>query len=184
MAAALDGIHLYAFAIGPEAEAGLHVMERMAVWSGGRLETVSRPALVVSRLRQLDLVGMAEVSVVNQTTGGEARALRTFPDGSFDGFVELAKGRNRLRFAARDIDDSVHQVERWVTYEQPNGPPEVSAGPAGSEGSEGSEGPAEDDRVQELRRRTAELEAWAELERSRGQQRKELKLRVEEKDGL
>ena len=180
MAAALDGIHLYAFAIGPEAEAGLHVMERMAVWSGGRLETVSRPALVVSKLRQLDLVGMAEVSVVNQTTGAEARALRSFPDGSFDGFVELTKGRNRLRFAARDIDDSVHQVERWVTYEQPNGPSAVSSGPVGPAGSEG---PAEDDRVQELRRRTAELEAWADLERSREQQRKELKLRVEEKDG-
>jgi len=178
MAAALDGIHLYAFAIGPEAEAGLHVMERMAVWSGGRLETVSRPASVVSRLRQLDLVGMAEVSVVNETTGAEARALRTFPDGSFDGFVELAGGRNRLRFAARGIDDAVYQVERWVTYEQPNGQPEVSAGPAGSEG------PAEDDRVKELRRRTAEIEAWADLERSREQQRKELKLRVEEKDGL
>jgi len=181
MAAALDGIHLYAFAIGPEAEAGLEVMERMAVWSGGRLETVSRPAMVVARLRQLDLVGMAEVSVVNKTTGVEARALRVFPDGSFDGFVELAKGRNRLRFAAQDIDNSVHQVERWVTYEPSNGPPAVSAGPADSEGSEA---PAVDDRVQELRRRTAELEAWAELERSREQQRKELKLRVEEKDGL
>ena len=31
MAAALDGIHLYAFAIGPEAEAGLQIMERMTV---------------------------------------------------------------------------------------------------------------------------------------------------------
>jgi len=180
MAAALDGIQLYAFAIGPEAEAGLDVMERMAVWSGGRLETVSRPAMVVARLRQLDLVGMAEVSVVNKTTGVEARALRVFPDGTFDGFVELAQGRNRLRFAAQDVDDAVHQVERWVTYEPSNGPPAVSAGPGGSDGSQAS---AEDDRVQELRRRTAELEAWADLERSREQQRKELKLRVEDKDG-
>ncbi len=183
MAAALDGIHLYAFAIGPEAEAGLDVMKRMAVWSGGRLETVSRPALVVAKLRQLDLVGMAEVSVVNQTTGVEARALRVFPDGTFDGFVELTRGRNRLRFAAQDVDDSIHGVERWVTYEPPsgpNGPPAVSAGPGGSEGAEA---PAADERVQELRRRTAELEAWADLERSREQQRKELKLRVEEEDG-
>jgi Mg-chelatase subunit ChlD len=180
MAAALDGIHLYAFAIGPEAEAGLDVMERMAVWSGGRLETVSRPAMVVARLRQLDLVGIAEVSVVNKTTGTEARALRVFPDGSFDGFVELTKGRNRLRFAAQDVDDAVHQVERWVTYQPPNGPPAVSAGPGGSQGSEG---PSEDERVEELRRRTAEIEAWADLERSREQQRKDLKLRVEEKGG-
>jgi hypothetical protein len=177
MAAALDGIHLYAFAIGPEAEAGLQVMERMAVWSGGRLETVSRPALVVARLRRLDLVGMAEVSVVNRTTGAEARALRVFPDGTFDGFVELSAGRNRLRFAARGSDDSVHEVERWVTYELPVSPPPVSAGPADSED------PAEDDRVEEFRRRTAEIEAWADIERSREQQRKEVELRVEEKGG-
>jgi hypothetical protein len=149
MAAALDGIHLYAFAIGPEAEAGLQIMERMAIWTGGRLETVSRPALVVSALRRLDLVGMAAVTVVNETTGVEARALRTFPDGSFDGFVELASGRNRLRFAARGRDGSVHEVERWVTYEPPVGPPEVSTGPATSED------PAEESRVQELRRRGA-----------------------------
>ena len=183
MAAALDGIHLYAFAIGPEAEAGLEIMERMAVWSGGRLETVSRPAMVVSRLRRLDLVGMAEVSVVNETTGMEARALRVFPDGTFDGFVELARGRNRLRFAAQDVDDSVHGVERWVTYEPPsgpNGPAAVSAGPAGLDGAESR---AKDERVEELRRRTAELEAWADLERSREQQRKDLKLRVEENGG-
>jgi hypothetical protein len=177
MAAALDGIHLYAFAIGPEAEAGLKIMERMAVWTGGRLETVSRPALVVAQLRQLDLVGMADVSVVNETTGGMARALRTFPDGNFDGFVELAAGRNRLRFAARGRDGSVHEVERWVSYELPTGPPQVSAGPAGGEDS------AEDRLVQELRQRTAEIEALADLERRREQQRKEVELRALEPGG-
>ncbi len=177
MTAALDGIHLYAFAIGPEAEAGLKIMERMAVWSGGRLETVSRPAQVVARLRRLDLVGMADVSVVNETTRGTARALRIFPDGSFDGFVELAPGRNRLRFAARDRGGSVHEVERWVSYELPTGPPQVSAGPAGGEES------TEDSLVQELRQRTAEIEALADLERRREQQRKELELRAEELGG-
>jgi hypothetical protein len=177
MAAALDGIHLYAFAIGPEAEAGLKIMERMAVWTGGRLETVSRPALVVAHLRRLDLVGVAEVSVVNETTSGMARALRVFPDGSFDGFVELVPGRNLLRFAARGRDGSVHEVERWVRYEQPTGPPPVSAGPAGGERS------TEDGIVQELRQRTAEIEALADLERRREQQRKELELRAEELGG-
>jgi hypothetical protein len=177
MAAALDGIHLYAFAIGPEAEAGLQVMERMAVWSGGRLETVSRPALVVARLRRLDLVGLAEVRVVNQTTGEAARALRTFPDGTFDGFVELAEGRNRLRFSARGRDGSIHEVDRWVTYAPPIAPPHVSAGPAGS----GS--PAEDRLVEELRQRTAEIEAMAELERRRERQRKEVEVRAEMAEG-
>ncbi len=176
MEAALDGIQLYAFAIGPEAEAGLQVMERMAVWTGGRLETVSRPAAVVAELRRLDLVGMTDVSVVNQTTGANARALRIFPDGSFDGFVELAAGRNQLRFAARGRDGRVHEVDRWVTYQQPAAPAAVSAGPPAS----ASEDPADDPLVQELRRRTAEIEALAELERSRERQRKEVEVQAEE----
>jgi Mg-chelatase subunit ChlD len=176
MGAALDGIHLYAFAIGPEAEAGLQVMERMAVWTGGHLETVSRPALVVARLRRLDLVGMAEVNVVNQTTGAGARALRTFPDGTFDGFVELAEGRNRLRFSARGRDGSIHEVDRWVTFAPPIAPAQVSAGPAVSEA------PAEDRLVQELRLRTAEIEAMAELERGREQQRKDVEVRAEKSE--
>jgi len=174
MAAALDGIHLYAFAIGPEAEAGLQIMERMAVWTGGRLQTVSRPALVVAELRRLDLVGLAEVSVVNLTTGAEARALRAFPDGTFDGFVELAEGSNRLRFAARGRDGSIHQVDRWVSYVLPADPPQVSTGPGSSEAR------TQDQLVEELRRRTAEIEALAELERSREAQRKELELRAQE----
>ena len=64
MAAALDGIQLYAFAIGPEAEAGLQVMERMAVWDRWTSrDGFSRPAaVVVSELRRLDLVGMAAMS--------------------------------------------------------------------------------------------------------------------------
>jgi hypothetical protein len=175
MEAALDGIHLYAFAIGPEAEAGLQVMERMAVWSGGRLETVSRPALVVSSLRRLDLVDLAEVSVRNETTGSAARALRTFPDGSFDGFVELRAGRNLLRFVAKGRDGRVHQVDRWVTLEPSPAPAAVSAGP--------SEDSPEDRLVEELRRRTAEIEALAELERGRERQRKELELRKEKPGG-
>jgi hypothetical protein len=149
-------------------------MERMAVWTGGRLEAVSRPAMVVAELRRLDLVGMAEVSVVNQTTGQAARALRVFPDGTFDAFVELAAGRNQLRFAARGRDGRVHQVDRWVTYREPAAPAAVSAGPPGAED------PAEDSLVQELRRRTAEIQALAELEKSRERQRKEVDVQVEE----
>jgi hypothetical protein len=167
MAAALeagaDGVRLYAFAIGPEAEAGLAVMEKMAIWTSGRLETVARPEEIVSRLRRLDLVDLSELSVVNSTTGAPARALRTFPDGSFDAFVELAPGRNLLRFEALGPGGSVHQVDRWVTFAQP-ALPDVAAGP--------------DPLAEQLRQRTAELEAWAEMQRSK--QRRELEIQVEE----
>jgi serine phosphatase RsbU (regulator of sigma subunit) len=43
---------------------------------------------------------------------------------------------------------------------------------------------SEDRLVEELRRRTAEIEALAELERRREQQRKEVELRTEQEGGL
>jgi hypothetical protein len=171
-AAGRDGVRLYAFAIGPEAEAALDVMERMAGWTSGRLEQVSRPASIVARLRRLDLADLAEVEVANTTTGQDARALRVFPDGSFDAFVPLAPGRNRLRFEARARDGSEHVVERMVTYRPPardaSATPDVAAGP--------------DELVERLRQRTQEMEAWADLERERRRgprQRRELEVAPE-----
>lgn len=173
------GIRLFAFAIGPEAEAGLVVLERMAGWTSGRLERVTRPALIVNRLRQLDLVGLTELEVANATTGGEARALRVFPDGSFDGFVELEPGPNRLVFRARDDEGAEHRVERLVTFRPPAdlpasvglpaALPDVSAGPGESRVG------ADDELVDKLRQRTAEIEAWEALAGER-RQRKELEL--------
>jgi hypothetical protein len=165
IAAGKDGIRLFAFAIGPEAEAGLGVLERMAVWTSGRLETVTRPGMIVNRLRELDLVGLTALEVTNTTTGGSARALRVFPDGSFDGFVELQDGRNRLLFRASDQTGGVHEVERQVTY-QPASLPAVGAPPV------------EDPLAAKLRKRRAEIEAWEQVARRR--QRKELTVEAEE----
>lgn len=175
-AAGRDGVRLYAFAIGPEAEAAVDVMERMAGWTSGRLEQVSQPASIVARLRRLDLADLARVEVANATTGEPARALRVFPDGSFDGFVPLAPGRNRLRFEARAEDGSRHVVERVVTYRPASGAgadtPDVAAAPA--------------ELVERLRRRTAEMEAWADLERGRREgprQRREVEVAPEARPG-
>jgi hypothetical protein len=163
-AAGREGIRLYAFAIGPEGEQAVDVMTRMAGWTSGRLEHVSQPASIVARLRRLDLADLAELQVANATTGESARALRVFPDGSFDAFVALEPGANRLRFEARAQDGTRHVVERVVTYrpgaDGGSGTPDVAAGPA--------------DLVERLRERTEEMEAWAELEkdrRTRGQRR-------------
>lgn len=184
-AAGGDGIRLFAFAIGPEAEAGLTVLEKMAGWTSGRLESVRRPGQIVNRLRELDLVGLAQLDVRNATTGAPARALRTFPDGSFDGFIELAEGRNKIHFAARDSHGIRHEVERWVTYQVPAddeaGGPDVAAAPNGGAGGDDADPAGGDDDVYEaLRARTAEIEAMREIERVR-QQRKDLELRVEDR---
>ncbi|MCP5056602.1 MAG: VWA domain-containing protein [bacterium] len=174
VAAGRDEIRLFAFAIGPEAESGLEVLARMTGWTSGRLETVTRPGLIVNRLRQLDLVGLAHLEVVNVTTGEAARALRVFPDGSFDAFVELKPGTNELRFLARDRDDEEHEIVRRVEY-RPGAtpsetPPAVASGPPGAEATN----------LEKLRTRTAEIEALAEME-ARRQHAKELQIRAEER---
>ena len=174
VAAGRDGIRLFAFAIGPEAEGGLEVLAQMTGWTSGRLETVTRPGLIVNRLRQLDLVGLAHLEIENATTGEAARALRVFPDGSFDAFIELAPGANELHFLARDQKGTEHEVIRTVSY-RPR--PE----PAGARPTVASGPPAEaDEQMEKLRTRTAEIQALAELE-TRRRQAKQLEIRAEER---
>lgn len=177
VSAGRDGIRLFAFAIGPIAEPGLRVLSQMTGWTSGRLEIVTRPGLIVNRLRQLDLVGLAHLEIENVTTGQAARALRVFPDGSFDAFVELAPGLNELHFLARDRKGTEHKVVRTVDYRLETAPPGATPAVAS-----GPTDPLEelDEQIEKLRARTAEIQALAEMEARRHQNR-ELEIRAEER---
>ena len=170
-AAAAAGIRIFPFELAREEEvtkrAGLRAaaadrtaLAQMAERTGGRFERLDRPGDAIARLRRTDLVGLAELRIVNQTSGTPARALRTFPDGSFDGFVALAAGRNRISIEARTTDGATATVERFVTR---------SGGDANGERA----------LLDELRRRTRETEIWAEMERQRRAPKQELEIRVE-----
>lgn len=163
-AAAADGVRLYAFALGPEAEQALPVYREMASLGGGRFERIERPGDAPARLRRVDLADLDELRIENVRTGETARAQRTFPDGSFDAFVSLAPGENRLRFSARASDGTSQRVERSVVLD-----------PAAARGGD------EDPRalLEELRRRTREMELWAEVERGRRATVREIDLRPE-----
>lgn len=163
-AAAADGVRLYAFALGPETEQALPVYRKMASLGGGRFERIERPGDAPARLRRVDLADLEELRIENVRTGEAARSQRTFPDGSFDAFVSLAPGENRLRFSARASDGTSQRVERSVV---------LDATRAG--------GGNEDARalLEELRRRTREMELWAEVERGRRATVREIELRPE-----
>jgi hypothetical protein len=164
--AALLGVRVYPFALGREAESALDVYRAMAAVSGGRFERVDSPGDAIPRLRSVDLADLAELRIENASTGESARAVRTFPDGQFDGFVALQPGPNRIRFTATSVDGSRSEAERVVVYR-----PEAAQGP-------------EAERIRadqqallvELRRRTREVELWAEIERGRSLQLRELEL--------
>lgn len=171
-AAAAAGIRIYSFALGdgsgagglPEDKAGLDTFAELSARTGGRFERLARAGDAIARLPETDLVGLASLRVVNATTGRPARALRRFPDGRFDGFVELAPGPNRLQVEAEASDGARASAERDV--QRTAGPADAAATPA---------------LLEDLRRRTREVELRAEMERTRRvRSSRELEIRVED----
>lgn len=165
-AAAVAGIRIYSFALGPEAEEALEVYRRMAILSGGRFEKIGRPADAIARLRRVDLADLEELRVVNHSNGRPVRALRVFPDGSFDGFVELAPGKNLLEFTAKARDGAMVSVTRDVTC-------------LCEADGHGADHERTRELLEELRRRTRETALWAEIERGRNDQRPEVLIEPE-----
>jgi hypothetical protein len=166
--AALAGVRVYTFAIGSEAEEALDVYRAMAATSGGRFERIERPADAIARLRRVDLADLAELRIENLTSGQPGRAVRTFPDGRFDGFVPLERGRNQLRVTAVSAGGAQTSLERFVTYV-----PEAEGGPDAA-----ALAAQQRALLDELRRRTREMELWAEVERGRAVQIRELEIGV------
>ncbi len=158
--AGLAGIHLFAFAFGDEGAAATDLLAQMAEWTEGRSARVAQPEQLVNALRELALVDVARVMIRNATTRASARALRLFPDGSFDAFVTLTEGPNLLRIEAFASDGSGVLLERIV---------ERLPGSAGADEAARGRG-----LISELRQRTAEMEAWAEVEQRRQEQRRSL----------
>ena len=161
-------MRIYTYALGPEAEAGLDVYRAVAATSGGRFERLERPADAIATLRRVDLANLAAVEIVNESSGQPARAVRTFPDGSFDAFVRLVPGPNRLRVTAVAGDGTRSTLHRDVRFEPPVGGAVPQALRVEQQALLG-----------ELRRRTAEVQLWAEVERGRSVQLQELELEAE-----
>ena len=161
-------VRVLAYALGPEPEERLDVYRGLAELTGGRFEQLARPSDAVARLRAVDFAEVTELAVVNATTGAPARALRSFPDGSFDALVELRPGANRLRFTARARSGSSETAERVVRYD-------AAAGPA----EEAAQREKLAKLVEDLRRRTAETRLVADMARPRPPQRREIDLRAE-----
>jgi hypothetical protein len=115
-------------------------------------------------------VGLEELRVVNRSNDRPARALRVFPDGSFDGFLELASGTNHLVFTARARDRRETSVVREVIR---------SSDACGNEDGEGAECERARELLEELRRRTQEIALWAEMESGRNIHRLEIEIQPE-----
>ena len=102
-AAARHGIRIYSFALG--VEPGSEGLDSLALREAARVThgaytALEEPGDVIEALPRIDLTGLATIRIRNRTTGEDARAVWTRPDGTFDGFVALRRGRNVLRVTA------------------------------------------------------------------------------------
>ena len=114
-----DGVQVYTLAFGEDAREEPGVLQKIAEITGGRFVEVEDPARVLEELAKVEFVKPAGLLIRNITTEQIARAVRVFTDGSFDGFVPLAPGWNRLEVSAIGPDGERVGVERRVFYEKP-----------------------------------------------------------------
>ncbi|MBM4337184.1 MAG: VWA domain-containing protein [Deltaproteobacteria bacterium] len=162
-------VRIHSFALGPEAVRGRDVLDLVSRVSQGTLTEIERPGEVLFHLPAVELSEVADVQLLNQTSGQPGRAIRLLADGSFDGFVSLVRGRNLLRVTAIGIGGGTQVVERSVFYEPTAG--------------QQREVELEVSRLRELlRTRAIEVELAGEIQRAREQRRarqRELRIDVE-----
>lgn len=111
-------IRIYAFALGPEVARKPDVFVRMVDANGGELLIVEEPADIVDFVPHMSLTQLNRVEIENVTLGKDARAVRMFPDGSFDGYVQLQPGENLLRVTVHGESGGTREIERTVRYEK------------------------------------------------------------------
>jgi hypothetical protein len=114
-------VRLDAFALGPEAAKGEEVLLSMAAITAGSLTVLERPGDVLLHLPAVELSDIVDLELSNATAGKPGRAVRLFPDGSFDGFVPLSRGANRLRVTATSSKGGRATLVRTVFYEPATG---------------------------------------------------------------
>lgn len=160
--AADAGIRIHTFALGLGDIGEDDVYAKVAALTGGHYRRLDEPGAIVNELPRVDLAEVAAVEIENATSGTEGRAVRVRPDGSFDGFLLLAPGENRVRVTARGDAGGVRTDERRVRFE--------ARAPRDAE-----ESAAFQRRMAELRatleRRRIETELVAEIEAARRQTR-------------
>jgi Mg-chelatase subunit ChlD len=122
--AARSGVRITTFALGIGEPDDPDVFAEMARVTGGEHVRVSEPGDVVQVLPAIDLANVAAIEVENATTRESARALRVRPDGSYDAYVRLRPGENRLRVTARGMAGDATTADRVVVYDDTRSDPE------------------------------------------------------------
>ena len=163
------GVRLHAFAFGPKAT-GRTFFEQITCRTGGQffwIGDLSELTDCFSDVVPYALVpGLEAVMIENLSTHASASSVRVFPDGSFDAYLPLERGANRIEVIATVTGGGKVRETRTVFYEKPDVPTK-------------DELEAAAELRDRLRDRRLEIELAAEA-RSGGRGRRELDIEIED----
>jgi hypothetical protein len=117
-AAAEVGIAINAYGLGPEANDVPVALREITRATGGVYEPVDVPGEIVARFSGVSFANVASVVAVNLTAGrmAELYDIRLRPDGSFQGFVPVQPGTNRVRVSAFSSGGSRGSAEFTIEF--------------------------------------------------------------------
>jgi hypothetical protein len=90
------GVRINSFALGIDALSRRKAVTEIARVTLGTFTPVAEPGAIVAALQSVSFANVEDVGVVNLTTQEEAPDVRLNPDGSFQAFVPVKEGRNRV----------------------------------------------------------------------------------------
>jgi Mg-chelatase subunit ChlD len=105
------GIRINTYAVGPDALAKPKAATEVARVTLGTYTPVTEPGAIVAALQSVSFANVEDVGVVNLTTQESAPDVRLNPDGSFQAFVPVREGRNRVLVNALASDGSEANFE-------------------------------------------------------------------------
>lgn len=113
---------VFSFSVGPANDRAVRFMAAVADGTGADHVAVKTAADIAVELQLVRLSGLVDVEMRNATDGSPCRAVRVFPNGSFDGYAPLVAGDNDLVVTAT-LDDGRRVVARArVRYAKPAHP--------------------------------------------------------------
>lgn len=156
-AAQMD-VKIFAFAVGPKAVADPRMFTEIAEVTGGDVILVDQPIDVIEYVPHISLTKLTHLTIDNLSASKQARAVRLFPDGTFDGYAPLVEGENLLRITVHSEGGGFHHLDRKVIFAKT--PAETDADQAALRAL-----------LKELRIRTLETELAARIRRKRAEER-------------
>jgi hypothetical protein len=105
------GVVINTYALGPVALKYPETLTEMSRVSLGSYTPVQNPGDIVALLQGVSFANVEDVVFTNLSTGDFSTDVRLSPDGTFDGFVPVREGRNRVRVSALASDGSRGAVE-------------------------------------------------------------------------